>query len=113
MKNLLLTFSFALLSIFSFGQKIQGDIAQSGRKMTNSYSDTISAFTNGWYKLQFSVNAEGKVTTVQLIEKEVEKNNTPSRLKAMKYVKQFEFQPGTWFPKYHQGTVTIYVTNVN
>lgn len=54
-----------------------------------------------------AVDIEGKVTSVVLNREKSTVKSTPSAIKAKNYILAFQFEKGTHFPKYHQGTVTI------
>lgn len=109
----MIRYSLVIGCIFSvtllFGQHIQGVIAKDHRKMLTHYSDTIQGGVNGIFTIQFSVNAEGNVASTKVIDEIVAYKNSFARIQAMNYVRKFKFEPGTWFPKYHQGKVKIYM----
>lgn len=96
-----------LFSAFAFGQKIEGDIAKDNRKLLTEHSSTIKGNINAVYTIAFSVNALGEVTSVREVGVKTEKASTPARMQALNHVKKFKFEPGTWFPKHHQGLVEI------
>lgn len=109
MKKIQLILFTILFAIPVFAQHIHGDIAKSHRKMLTHYGDTIKGGTHALYTIQFGVNAKGSVTSTKIIDEVTNEPSSVDRMAAMNLVRKFKFEPGTWFPKYHQGTVKIVV----
>src|SRR5690554_6422938 len=103
LSTLLFTSFFAFAS---YGQ-LSGDIVKDNRKMISDQSYIIDGHINGKLVFNISVDIEGKVTSVKVLDSESTIKSTPAKLKAQRYVSEFIFSPGTWYPKHHQGKVVI------
>jgi hypothetical protein len=106
MKNILAVFVGVIISVSGWSQ-ISGDVKKDNRQMVSDHSFVMEGSHMGKIVFDISVNAEGEVTSAKIVESESNVKSTPAKIKAKNYVLQFEFQPGTWFPKYHQGRVVI------
>lgn len=107
MKNIFIIGIAMLLSFFSYGQ-ISGDIVKDGRKLIDEGSYTMEGSATGTITFRISVNEHGVISSATVINKESTVKSTPIAIKARNYiVAHFKFEPGTWFPKYHQGILTL------
>jgi|SRR5690554_951293 len=95
-----------LFSIASYGQ-LSGDLAKDNRKIITEQGYIINGHVNGKIVFDISVNSEGVVTSAKVIDGESTVKSTPAKIEARNYVSTFKFQPGTWYPKYHQGRIVI------
>ncbi|HTO38748.1 MAG TPA: hypothetical protein VL021_10015 [Brumimicrobium sp.] len=96
-----------VVSFTLFGQ-LSGDVFNQGRKLTQSGSYILESHTTGKLVFAISVDASGEITSIKSIDKEGTIKSTPAKIKARNYISEnFKFEPGTWFPKYHQGKITI------
>lgn len=106
MKNILAVFVGILISVSSWSQ-ISGDVKKDNRQLVSEHSFVMEGTRTGKVVFDISVNAKGEVTSAKIVESESTLKSTPAKIKAKNYVLKFEFQPGTWFSKYHQGRVVI------
>jgi hypothetical protein len=106
MKNFLAVFVGILISISSWSQ-VSGDVKKDNRQLVSDHSFVMEGTHTGRVVFDISVNAKGEVTSAKIVESESTLKSTPAKIKAKNYVLKFEFQPGTWFPKYHQGRIVI------
>jgi hypothetical protein len=106
MKSILAVLIGIIISTSSWSQ-ISGDVKKDNRQMVSEQSFVMEGTHTGRVVFDISVNAKGEVTSAKLVESESTLKSTPAKIKAKNYVLKFEFQPGTWFPKYHQGRVAI------
>lgn len=106
MKNILAVFVGVIISVSSWSQ-ISGDVKKDNRQLVSEHSFVMEGAHTGKIVFDISVNSKGEVTSAKIVESESSVKSTPAKIKAKNYVLKFEFQPGTWFPKYHQGRVLI------
>lgn len=106
MKKLIFLSATFLLSGWGFGQ-ISGKIIEDGRKLVQSQELIMNGHVNGKIVFQISVDAKGEITSAKILEGETTIKSTPAKIEAYNYIKKFQFEPGTWFPKYHQGKIEI------
>lgn len=107
MKSILITGLSLLLSLSTFGQ-VSGDITKDGRKLIEEGSYVLEGSKSGTLVFKISVDAEGIISSASIVDKESTVKSTPTKIKARNYiVSSFKFEPGTWFPKYHQGFLTL------
>jgi hypothetical protein len=106
MKNILAVFITLLISVSSWSQ-ISGDVKKDNRELISEHSFVMEGTHTGRIVFDISVNAKGEVTSAAIVANESNIKSTPAKIKAKNYVTKFKFQPGTWFPKYHQGRVVI------
>lgn len=105
MKKLVLLLLMSL-PIYAFSQ-LGGDLKKDGREKVSDHSYVLEDTHNGTIIFEISVNAKGEVTSAKVKDEGTTIRSTPAKIKARNYVAQFKFAPGTWYPKYHQGTVQI------
>lgn len=113
MKTILTAVVFTLLFSFSAFSQIKGDIVKDNREITNNPGFIIQGHLTGKMTIEFSVNAKGEISSSKVIDSESTIKSTPAKIKIMNHVAKFEFEPGTWFPKFHQGTVIITMVKPN
>lgn len=99
---------FLLIGFAGFSQ-LSGDIRDAGRAILTETSYTIESSHNGTVVVDISVDIEGNVTSARIVSARTTVKSTPAKMKALNYVKKFEFQKGTAYPKYHQGTVVLHL----
>lgn len=104
MKRLLLTL-FLISTTVANAQLLSGAIIEDGRQITGDAKYIVEGMKNGWAKYDLSVDIEGKVTGVKLVESNLK--STPATTIIRNHVKKFTFAPGTYFPKYHHVIVKI------
>lgn len=102
----ILLFFILFFATTGFSQ-INGDIIKDNRKLMTDYSYVIEGHLNGRITIAIAVNAEGEISSTKVLDDKTTVKSTPAKIKAVNHVKQFEFEPGTWFPKFHQGEVVI------
>ena len=108
MRKLILTLGL-LFPVLVFSQ-IGGDIKKDGRKLITDQSFVLEDSHEGTIKFKISVDAEGNITSTSVIADETTIRSTPAKIKARNYIAKFKFAPGTWYPKYHQGTIRLTMT---
>lgn len=106
MKNILVVLIGMIISVPSWSQ-VSGDLKKDNRQLVSDHSFVMEGTHTGKIVFDISVNAKGEVTSAKIVENESTVKSTPAKIKAKNYVLKFEFQPGTWFPKYHQGRIVI------
>src|SRR5690554_8078417 len=106
MKKLNILLFVTLFSVVSYAQ-ISGDVVKSNRKMISEQGFIIKSHVNGKIVFDIAVNIEGEVTSATYLASESTVKSTPARIAARNYVTTFKFQPGTHYPKFHQGRVVI------
>lgn len=99
---------FLTIGFTGFSQ-LSGDIRDAGREILTETNYTIEGSHNGTVVIDISVGIEGNITSVRIVGNRTTVKSTPAKMKALNYVKKFEFQKGTAYPKYHQGTVVIHM----
>ena len=104
MKNIFLVF-FLILAASANAQLIEGAIINDGRKILGEPMYIIEGFKNGWAKYELSVDIKGNVTGIKLVESNLK--STPATTIIRNHIKKFAFEPGTYYPKYHQVIVKI------
>src|SRR5690554_795354 len=106
MRKIIIIMSFALLSIYGYGQ-VSGDVVRDNRKLITEQSFIIEGHVTGKIVFNIAVDSEGKITSAIAVDKESTIKSSPAKIKARNYVTTFQFEPNTWFPKHHQGKITI------
>ena len=106
MKKIINLLFITLLSLPILGQ-VSGDVVKDNRKLITDQSFIIEGHVTGRLVFAISVDSEGIVSAARVIEKESTIKSSPAKINARNYVTTFKFEPGTWFPKYHQGKITI------
>lgn len=104
MKSFFLLFIVMLTSAVN-AQLIEGAIVDDGRKILKEPKYIVEGMKNGWAKYDLSVDINGKVTAVKLLESNLK--STPATTIIRNHVKKFSFEPGTYYPKYHHVVVKI------
>lgn len=105
MKKLLMI-TLAMLPCLIWAQ-LGGAIKKDGRKLITDQPFVISDSHEGSIFFKISVDAEGTITAIDVVDDKTTIRSTPAKIKATNYVKKFKFEEGTWFPKHHQGTVRL------
>lgn len=96
------------LSSNYYAQLLQGDLINDNRKIKFEESFVIKPSNyDGKILFKISVNAEGNITSAEVIEERSTIISTPARLKAKKQIFNIKFEPGTYFPKNHTGIYQI------
>lgn len=98
---------FVLFGTTAYGQLISGAIIDEGRPMTSDSKFIVEGMKNGTAKFELSVDMEGKVTGIRMLESTLK--STPAELELKKYMKTFTFQKGTYYPKFHHVVVKMTV----
>ena len=104
MKSLLLLL-FLISASISNAQLVGGAIVEDGRKISGEPKFIVEGMKNGWAKYDLSVDINGKVTGVKMVESNLK--STPATTIIRNHVKKFRFEPGTHYPKYHHVVVKI------
>lgn len=105
MKKVLIITS--LLFAFNLIGQVKGDLAKDQRELLTETNFIKEGKVNGRLVYDIAVNAKGEVTGVKLNDEKSTIKNGPLDIKTRNYVKSFQFQEGTHFPKHHQGQVII------
>ena len=71
--------------------------------MLTSTSFIIEGRTNGYAKYELSVDREGKVTGVRLLETDIK--STPAKFELRNEITKLKFEKGTYYPKFHHVVV--------
>jgi len=103
MKYLIIFIFF--LSNLSYGQIISGEIVDEGRKVLNKPAFVIEGMTNGYAKYELSVDREGNVTSARKVKSDI--RMAPAHYEIKNYLNKFQFEKGTYFPKFHYVIVKI------
>ncbi|RYM32539.1 hypothetical protein ERX46_14805 [Brumimicrobium glaciale] len=93
--------------------QLSGDIIKDNRKLTTDLPYVIEGHITGKITIQISVDALGEISSSKVLDGESTIKSTPAKIKALNHVSQFKFEPGTWFPKFHQGIVVITMVRAN
>lgn len=101
----LLFFLFFISTTSVNAQLIEGALVQDGRKIVGEHKFIVEGMKDGWAKYELSVNIEGKVTGVTLVESNLK--STPATTIIRNHVKKFRFEKGTYYPNYHHVIVKI------
>ncbi|PWH85763.1 energy transducer TonB [Brumimicrobium oceani] len=113
MKKLNAILFFALfLTTTAFGQ-ISGDVVKDNRKITTELPYVIEGHITGKITIQISVDALGDISSSKVLDDKSTIKSTPAKIKALNHVSKFKFEPGTWFPKFHQGEIVITMVRPN
>lgn len=107
MKKINIILFFALLFTTTSYSQISGDIIKDNRKLTTDLPFTIEGHISGKVTVIISVNDLGEITSRKVLDSETTIKSTPAKIKVLNHISQFKFEPGTWFPKYHQGKIVI------
>ncbi len=94
------------LPFLMWGQ-VGGDLKKDGRKITTDQPFVLNDSHEGSILFEIAVDAQGTITAIKVVDDETSVRSTPAKIKATNYVKKFEFEQGTWFPKHHQGTIRL------
>lgn len=95
-----------LICNLSFGQ-VQGDIAKDGRNLITETTFIIEGKAEGRIVYDIAVDIKGDITSISRVLEESTIKSTPIDIKVRKQVKDFKFEPGTHYPKFHQGRIII------
>ncbi|RFC55389.1 hypothetical protein [Brumimicrobium aurantiacum] len=109
MKKINIITLFLLLFTAPAFAQISGDVVNDNRKLTKELSYKITGHVEGLITIDISVDALGNITSKKVDENNTTVRSTPAKLKAVNHVSKFKFEPGTWFPKYHQATIVIHM----
>ena len=105
MKRLILSSFLVVLSSAANAQFIGGKLKEDGRKIVGNPVYIVEGMKNGWAKYELSVDIEGKVTGVKMVESNLK--STPATTILRNHVQTFKFEPGTYYPKHHHAVVKI------
>ncbi|MDP4798063.1 MAG: hypothetical protein NWR50_04300 [Crocinitomicaceae bacterium] len=98
---------FVLVGGTAYGQFLSGAIIDEGRQMTSDSKFIVEGIKSGTAKFELSVDREGVVTGVRMLESTLK--STPAEFELKKYMKTFAFQKGTYYPKFHHVVVKMTV----
>lgn len=107
MKLFLFSCFLSLSCSFSFSQLIGGDLVEEGRKLAVPSDFTMLESIDGTLFYRIAVDRTGKVTSVQLIPEKSAKISTPLYVRARTYVLGLKFEPGTYYPQFHECEIKI------
>lgn len=99
-----------VLLLASTGVKAQlvgGDLVQSGRQLAADFNFIVEESMEGALFYRLAVDHSGKVTSVQLLTEKSAKISTPMQVRMRTYVLGLKFEPGTFYPKFHDCEVKI------
>lgn len=96
-----------LISSSVNAQLVSGDLLDEKRPLITETNFKIADQSEGVVYLQIAVDRNGDVTSAQVVTKGTTVNSTPSRIKAVNFAKQLEFQDGTYYPKFHHALIRI------
>jgi hypothetical protein len=105
MKKILLALTLTL-PLLGIGQ-VGGEIKKDGRALETDKPFVIEDSHEGTIFFKISVNAKGEITAIDVVDDKTTIRSTPAKIKARNYIADFKFAPGTWYPKYHQGTIRL------
>lgn len=88
-------------------QLVGGDLVQSGRKLAVDFNFIVEESIEGALFYRLAVDHTGKVTSVQLLTDKSAKISTPMQVRMRTYVLGLKFEPGTFYPKFHDCEVKI------
>ncbi len=108
--NLLFILTFCATSLNA--QLVGGDLVQSGRKLATDFNFIVEESIEGALFYRIAVNHEGKVTSVQLLTEKSAKISTPMHVRMRTYVLGLTFEPGTYYPKFHDCEVKINLVKI-
>ena len=99
---------FALFfSITAFGQ-LSGEIVKDSRKLTTNNGYVLQGKEDGRIVFAIAVDDKGDITSAKVLGNETTVDNVQEQINTRHYVMtSFKFEPGTWFPKFHQGKIAI------
>ena len=101
-----LVFLTALLfSVNANSQIVGGQIMLDKRKLLTESSFKLEAAREGYAIYTLAVNIEGKVTGAKLEETDLK--STPLKMKIRDHLMNYEFEPGTHYPKFHHVMIKI------
>lgn len=106
--KILIASIFLLIGLTGFSQ-ISGDIRDADRALLTETNYTLESTHNGTVTIDISIDIEGNITSARIVSDKTTVKSTPAKMKALNYVKKFEFQKGTAYPKYHQGRVVLHL----
>jgi len=96
---------FLVLSTAANAQLIEGAIVEDGRKIIGEAKYIVEGMKDGWAKYELTVDINGKVTGVRLVESNLK--STPATTIIRNHVKKFTFEKGTYYPSFHHVIVKI------
>ncbi len=106
-KGIVLFFAFLFTSIVSYGQ-LSGEIVKDGRKLTTKNGYVLQGKLDARIVFAIAVNSKGDITSAKVLGDESSTKDVQAQINARHYVMtSFKFEPGTWFPKFHQGKIAI------
>jgi hypothetical protein len=104
--NRILIALICLIALPAFAQ-VAGDIKNDNRKLLSEQSFTLQGTHEGVIVFKIAVNTEGEITSADVVSDESTIRSTPAKIKARNYIMGFKFEKGTWYPKFHQGTIRL------
>lgn len=107
MKISFFVFLLVFLSHFSFSQLVGGELVKEGRKLAESSDFTMFESTEGTLFYRIAVDRTGKVTSAQLLRDKSKAISIPMEVRVYNYVMDLKFEPGTYYPKFHDCEVKI------
>ena len=106
MKEVIMVCIFCCVQFFASSQ-LQGDIARDNRQLLTETNFIMEGNQNGKMVFNIAVESTGKVSSVSYDADESTIISTPTKIKVRNYINDFKFEPGTHYPKFHQGRIII------
>jgi len=106
MKNLLVLLALAV-PVLSFGQLLDGDLIDEGRKMISTSDFILYDVNEGVLYYELAVDRTGKVTSASLLSEGSTITATPTRMKARNYLVTLNFEAATHYPAFHHVRVRV------
>lgn len=103
--KVLTTALFSLSLTLSYAQLIGGSVVPEGRDVTPETVFQMEGARDGWATFELAVDRNGKVTSAQL--KETNLNSSIDKMQAKKHAMRITFVAGTHYPKFHSAVVKI------
>jgi hypothetical protein len=96
-----------ILPSLSFGQMLSGPLMDEGRKLLTSATFTIEDSREGVIFFNVAVDRTGKVASAKVDTEGTTVVSTPARIVATNYLKALKFEPGTYFPEFHNVRIKV------
>ena len=99
---------FALFFSITAYCQLTGDIVKDGRKLITKNGYALQGKVDARIVFAIAVNSKGEITSAKVLGDESSTKDVQAQINARHYVMtSFKFEPGTWFPKFHQGKIAI------
>lgn len=107
MKKLSILFIALFFSVTSYCQ-LSGEIVKDGRQLTTKNGYALQGKVDARIVFAIAVDNKGDITSAKVLGEESTTKDVQVQINARQYVmNSFKFEPGTWFPKFHQGKIAI------